>query len=182
MFISSPYIKYPVASLLCKILESKHDPGLSVRLLTRIRISDLIDGASDLEAFEKLLQLAEIYGQDVAIKCISNLHAKVYVFDENSAIVTSSNLTLSGLNSNIEYGIEVTERGTIQQILDDMNTYWHAAEPLTAVMIERVGNRLKTTESVVAVDQTFKQSKTHSQTSDSSIPVPSIGRRFAPRG
>ena len=182
LFISSPYIKYPVASLLCKILESKHDPGLSVQLLTRIRISDLIDGASDLEAFEKLFQLAEVHGQNVAVKCLSNLHAKVYIFDENSAIVTSSNLTPSGLKSNIEYGIEVTERGTIQNILDDMNTYWHAAEPLTAVMIKQVGNRLKTTESLVSVHQTLNQIKTHSQASNSQVPLPFIGRRVAPRG
>ena len=182
LFISSPFIKYSVASLLCKILESKHDSHLSVRLLTRIRISDLIDGASDLDAFEKLLQLAEISGNDVVVKCISNLHAKVYVFDENTAIVTSSNLTTSGLKSNIEYGIEVTERSTIQQILDDMNTYWHAAVPLTAVMIEQVGNRLITTESVVTADQTFRQSDIHSLTKKLSLPTPSIGKRFAPQG
>lgn len=182
LFISSPFIKYSVASLLCKILESKHDSHLSVRLLTRIRISDLIDGASDLDAFEKLIQLAEISGNDVAVKCISNLHAKVYVFDENTAIVTSSNLTTSGLKSNIEYGIEVTERSTIQQILDDMNTYWHAAVPLTAVMIEQVGNRLRTTESTVKVDQDLRQGDTSSLTSELSINVPSIGKRFAPQG
>ena len=182
LFISSPYIKFPVASLLCKILESKYNSPLSVQLLTRIRISDLIDGASDLEAFEKLLQLAEKSGLDVAVKCISNLHAKVYIFDENSAIVTSSNLTPSGLKSNIEYGIEVTERATIQQILNDMNTYWQAAEPLTTVMMERVGDRLRTTESIVTVDQTLKQTDMNSQTSNQSIPVPSIGKRFAPQG
>ncbi len=182
MFISSPYIKFPVASLLCKIFESKNDSRFSVRLLTRIRVSDLIDGASDLEAFEKLLQLEEISGQDVTVKCISNLHAKVYVFDENSAIVTSSNLTPSGLKSNIEYGIEVTEQDTIQQILEDMNTYWHAAETLTAVMIEQVGNRLKMTESVVTVDQALRQSEIDSHNRELSLPVPSIGKRFAPQG
>lgn len=177
LFISSPYIKFPVSSLLCKVLESKCDSPFSVQLLTRIRISDLIDGASDLEAFEMLLQLAEKSGLDVAVKCISNLHAKVYIFDENSAIVTSSNLTPSGLKLNVEYGIEVTERGTVQQIFDDMNTYWHAAEPLTAVMIKQVGNRLNTTESLVSVHQTLNQIKTHSQ-----VPLPFISRRFAPRG
>ena len=181
-FISSPFIKYPIASLFCKILQSKQNSRLSVQLLTRIRISDLIDGASDLEAFERLLQLAEIFGQDVAVKCIPNLHAKVYVFDENSAIVTSSNLTPSGLKSNIEYGIEVTERGTIQQILEDMNTYWNAAETLTAVMIEQVGDRLRTTESVVTVDQNSRQGDTPSLTSEPSIIAPFVGKRFAPQG
>ena len=181
LFISSPYIKFPVASLLCEILQSKQNSNLSVQLLTRIRISDLIDGASDLEAFEKLLQLAEIFGLDVVVKCMSNLHAKVYIFDGNSAIVTSSNLTPSGLKSNVEYGIEVTEQIAIRQILDDMSVYWRAAETLTAVMIEQVGKRLKTTESVVTVDEGLIQRRKHQLTKEPAISMPQIGKSFAPQ-
>ncbi len=177
LFISSPYIKYPVAGLLCEILQSKHNPNVSVEILTRVRIQDLIDGASDLEAFEKLLQLAEVPGLEVTVKCISNLHAKVYIFDENSAIVTSSNLTPSGLKSNVEYGIEITEQIAIQQILDDMYAYWSTAETLTVEMIEQVAERLEATESVVTVDQLLRQKKKHSP-----ISLPRIGKRLIPRG
>ena len=173
LFISSPYIKYPVAALLCEILQSKHNPNVSVEILTRVRIQDLIDGASDLEAFEKLLQLAEVPGLEVTVKCISNLHAKVYIFDENSAIVTSSNLTPSGLKSNVEYGIEITEQIAIQQILDDMYAYWSTAETLTVEMIEQVAEHLEATESVVTVDQLKKHSP---------ISLPRIGKRLIPRG
>ena len=182
LFISSPYIKYPVASLLCEILQLRQNPNVSVQILTRIRIQDLIDGASDLEAFEKLLQLAEVSGLKVAVKCISNLHAKVYIFDENSAIVTSSNLTPSGLKSNVEYGIEVTEQAVIRRIFDDMHAYWSAAETLTVEMIEQVAERLEATESVVTVDHLLKQKRKHSLTKTSSISVPRIGKRFVPRG
>ena len=150
--------------------------------MTRIRIQDLIDGASDLEAFEKLLQLAEVSGLEVTVKCMSNLHAKVYIFDENSAIVTSSNLTPSGLKSNVEYGIEVTERAAIRQILDDMSAYWFAAETLTVEMIEQVGERLEATESVVTVDQVLRQKRKHSLTKEPSISIPRIGKRFTPQG
>ena len=182
LFISSPYIKYPVAGLLCEILQSKHNPNVSVQILTRVRIQDLIDGASDLEAFEKLLQLAEVPGLEVTVKCISNLHAKVYIFDENSAIVTSSNLTPSGLKSNVEYGIEITEQVAIRQILDDMYAYWSTAEILTVEMIEQVAERLEATESVVTVNQLVRQKKKHSLTKTSSISVPQIGKRLMPRG
>ena len=109
--------------------------------------------------FEKLLQLEELEGVNAEIRCISNLHAKVYIFDQNSAIVTSSNLTSSGLKSNIEYGIEVTDPLAIQQILDDMAAYWSTAEILTAEMLEQVGERLETTESVVKVDQDTQERK-----------------------
>ena len=182
LFISSPYIKYPVAGLLCEILQSKQNPNLSVQILTRIRVQDLIDGASDLEAFEKLLQLSEVSGLEVTVKCLSNLHAKVYIFDENSAIVTSSNLTPSGLKSNIEYGIEITEQMAIRQILDDMYAYWSTAEILTVEMIEQVAERLEATESVVTVDQLLRQEKKHSLTKTSSISIPRIGKRLIPRG
>ena len=182
LFISSPYIKFPVASLLCEILQSKQNSTVSVQILTRIRISDLIAGTSDLEAFEKLVRLADTFGLDVAVKCMANLHAKVYIFDGHSAIVTSSNLTESGLKSNVEYGIEVTDQVAIRQILDDMSVYWGTAENLTAVMIEQFAERLKTTESVVKVDETKRKKRNYQQTKGPSISIPQIGRRFTPQG
>ena len=175
LFISSPYIKYPVAGLLNEVLRSKQNPNVSVQILTRIRVQDLIEGASDLEAFEKLLQLADVSGLKVTVKCLSNLHAKVYIFDENSAIVTSSNLTPSGLKSNVEYGIEVTEQGVIRHVLDDMYNYWSTAETLTVEMIEQVAKRLEVTESVVTVGQLPSEKKPP-------ISIPRIGKRSAPRG
>ena len=75
---------------------------------------------------------------NVVIKCASNLHAKVYIFDDSSAIVTSSNLTPSGMKSNIEYGIELVDPIAVRQILSDMDAYWLAAETVTPEMIKKV--------------------------------------------
>ena len=182
LYLSSPYIKNAVATLFYEVLRSKQDLNLSIQILTRIRIQDLIEGASDLEAFEKLLQLEELEGINAEVRCISNLHAKVYIFDENSAIVTSSNLTPSGLKSNIEYGIEVTDSTDIQQMLIDMRNYWDAAEILTTETLEQIGERLEITESVVKVDQAAQQRKNHLPIPNLSIPIQSIGKRFAPLG
>ena len=182
LYLSSPYIKSTVATLFYEVLRSKQDLNLSLQILTRIRIQDLIEGASDLEAFEKLLQLEELEGINVEVRCISNLHAKVYIFDENSAIVTSSNLTSSGLKSNIEYGIEVTDPTAIQQMLVDMGNYWDAAETLTTEMLEQVVERLETTESVVKVDQAAQQRENHSLIPNPSTPIRGIGKRLAPLG
>ena len=182
LYLSSPYIKNTVATLFYEVLRSKQNLNLSVQILTRIRIQDLIDGASDLEAFEKLLQLEELEGINAEIRCISNLHAKVYIFDQNSAIVTSSNLTPSGLKSNIEYGIEVTDPIAIQQMLDDMAAYWDTAEILTTEMLEQIGERLETTESIVKVNQDIQQRKNRLLTANPSTPIQGIGKRFAPLG
>jgi HEAT repeat protein len=141
-----------------------------------------MEGASDLEAFEKLLRLEELEGINAEVRCISNLHAKVYIFDEDSAIVTSSNLTASGLKSNIEYGIEVMDPVAIQQMLDDMGTYWNTAEILTTDILQQIGERLETTESVVKVDQAAQERKNRLSIGNSSTSVQSIGKRITPLG
>ena len=173
LFISSPYIKDPVATSLCEILQSKQDTNVSVQILTRFRTQDLIDGASDLEAFEKLLQLAEEPGLKITVKCISNLHAKVYIFDENSAIVTSSNLTRSGLNNNIECGIKVTEQAVIQRILGDMHAYWSDSNSKTLTI-----ECLEATKSAVMEDRERKRSLCETP----SVSVSQFGKRVSPRG
>ena len=150
--------------------------------MTRIKIQDLIEGASDLEAFEKLLEIDKLPGINAEVRCISNLHAKVYIFDENSAIVTSSNLTPSGLKSNIEYGIEVTDSIAIRQMLNDMEAYWHDAEALTMETIKEIWKRMQATESVVKVDRVGQAPEDRSLTANPSIPIQGIGKRLKPIG
>ncbi len=182
LYLSSPYIKNTIATFLYEILRSRTDLNISIKILTRIKIQDLIEGASDLEAFEKLLEIDKLPGIKAEIRCISNLHAKVYIFDEDSAIVTSSNLTPSGLKSNIEYGIEVTDSIAIRQMLDDMESYWHDAEILTMETIKEIWERMQATESVVKVNRVAQGPKEHSPTENSSISIKRIGKRLAPRG
>ena len=177
LFLSSPYIKTAVATFLYEVLRSKQNLNLSIQILTSINIPDIQGGASDLEAFEKLLQLEELDGINAEVRCIPNLHAKVYIFDEHSAIVTSSNLTPSGLNSNIEYGIEVTDPTAIQPMLVDMENYWNAAETLTSETLEQVR-----AESVVNVDQAAQQTENHLLIENSSTSIRGIGKRLAPLG
>ena len=182
LYLSSPYIKYTIASLLYEILRSKQDLNLSIKILTRIRIQDLIEGASDLEAFEKLLEIDKLHGINAEVRCIPNLHAKVYIFDEDSAIVTSSNLTPSGLKSNIEYGIEITDSAAVRQMLDDMETYWNNAEILTMEMLKEVRKRMQVTESIVNVNPIVQGPKDRLLTVNPSIPIQGIGKRLAPLG
>ncbi|RKU15013.1 hypothetical protein C6501_07285 [Candidatus Poribacteria bacterium] len=182
LYLSSPYIKNTIATFLYEILRSKPDLNLSIKILTRIKIQDLIEGASDLEAFEKLLEIDELPGIKAEVRCISNLHAKVYIFDEDSAIVTSSNLTPSGLKSNVEYGIEVTDSIAIRQMLNDMETYWHNAETLNMETIKEIWKRMQATESIVKVNRVAQGSKEHSPTEHSSITIKGVGKRLAPLG
>jgi len=54
---------------------------------------------------------------------LPKLHAKVYITDEHSAIVTSANLTGGGLNRNYEYGLKVLHIHTVQAIARDIVAY-----------------------------------------------------------
>jgi hypothetical protein len=58
------------------------------------------------------------------------LHAKVYVADDEAALVTSANLTVSGLNANYEYGVLLTERRVVRGILRDLDAYSRVGTPL----------------------------------------------------
>jgi DpnI-like restriction endonuclease/phospholipase D-like protein len=103
--VSSPYIgKY-----LCDAV-SQLGPKVAVRLLTRTLLGDFASNASDLNA---LCALAERSG---GIFSLSSLHAKVYVVDKKSALITSANATFSGMYRNRECGVEIKNRAVINTL------------------------------------------------------------------
>jgi hypothetical protein len=76
-----------------------------VRLLIYLSQMDIIAGASSLHSLGKLIKAG------VQCRCMSSgprLHAKVYIFGDHSAVVTSANLTRKALNKNIEVGIQLS--------------------------------------------------------------------------
>ena len=54
---------------------------------------------------------------------LANLHAKIYVVDNQVAIVTSSNLTNGGLWRNHEYGVWIEEPSIVHKISVDIRHY-----------------------------------------------------------
>ena len=54
---------------------------------------------------------------------IPRLHAKIYVADDTSAIVTSGNLTMASLLHNNEYGVGIFDRETVVAVQHDLNSY-----------------------------------------------------------
>jgi hypothetical protein len=78
--------------------------GREVHLLTYISRMDLITGASSLESLIKLVKAGVQCGY---ISDGPRLHAKVYLFDDQSAVVSSANLTRRALDENLEVGIHL---------------------------------------------------------------------------
>ena len=51
-------------------------------------------------------------------------YIKVYLIDNRAAVITSANLTSSGLTSNFEYGVLVEDEESVESIRKDMEQYF----------------------------------------------------------
>ena len=88
-------------------------------MLTNLHADRLIDGSLDIGALAWLCQ--QVPG--TTIRHLRYLHAKAYVADEHTAIVTSANLTNGGLFRNHELGVAITDPVGIKDIADDLREY-----------------------------------------------------------
>ena len=114
--IVSPFIK---AGALEDIRFGRAKP---VRVITRFNLSNFADGVSDIGALRILLD------RRASIRGIRNLHAKLYLFGEARAIVTSANLTAAGLARNHEFGIVTEAPAIIAKCLDYFEELWRLGQ------------------------------------------------------
>jgi len=101
------------------LLELKTD-NKAIDVVVRWRPEDLASGVTDLEIYPFLK------GKGCNLYVNSKIHLKLYIFESNSAITTSANLTAAGMfvsaNSNVETGshvkLNVFDWGNISALLD----------------------------------------------------------------
>ena len=105
MLIASPYVNRGIMEL--TNLASR---DVKRTLITRTDLRDFAMGASDLET----LRILERDG--VRIRSLIGLHAKIYIFDSASALVTSANATYSGMHRNWECGLGTTDASVVVQL------------------------------------------------------------------
>ena len=105
LLIGSPYVTDALLEL------SRLAPkGVSKRLVTRTKMGDFKMGMSSLDAICAFAEAgARVYS-------LNNLHAKIYVFDDSTALVTSANATQAGLRSNLECGLAINDSYTAEQL------------------------------------------------------------------
>jgi hypothetical protein len=143
LFLASPYIKTPEAEWVCGCIEkSGLKKTLRLQLLTDLRSSNVLGGSLDIAA----LRIFNTELPNCEIVNLPRLHAKIYVADEARAIVTSANLTPSGLDSNLEYGIGVNDMEMIRGIKCDYQRYARLGNRLTGRVInelEKVADGLR---------------------------------------
>lgn len=134
--IICPFIKNSVAERLLH----RSRPQL-IQVITRFDLNGFSDSVSDLSALRLLLENgAEIRG-------VKNLHAKLYLFGKSRVIVTSANLTESGLSRNHEFGFVAADAMIVNECLRYFDTLWSQAgenlvEARMAEWEQRVTNHL----------------------------------------
>ena len=70
------------------------------------------------------------------VRHLTNLHAKVYVADLHTAIVTSGNLTQGALHRNHEYGVRITDQRVLRRITDELQSLWDRARDISIRELE----------------------------------------------
>ncbi len=90
-----------------------------VTLITDLSPDAICQGATEPDAIDLVGQQVS----SVSVRHLPKLHAKVYVADERTAIVTSGNMTAGGLKHNYEYGIQLCEPDIVASIRHDLTAY-----------------------------------------------------------
>jgi hypothetical protein len=118
LLIASPFISRKPLEQIVEAAQRQQQP-FRVNLITNLAVDSLMNGFLDLEAVRFLAGSIP----DTSITYLPSLHAKMYVFDDKAAVVTSANLTMGGLISNYEYGVVFREPKMVSQVRNDLMKY-----------------------------------------------------------
>lgn len=109
--ITSPFVKEEI----CREIFDAKQSEAAFELVTSFKLMSVYSGSLDLSALEIILSA------DGTVKNFSKLHSKIYLFDNEKAVITSGNLTNGGLLKNYEYGLLIDDESLISDITDDFN-------------------------------------------------------------
>lgn len=117
VLLVSPFITEWPLNLLGSQFRGKEN--ICIRILTNLQIDSMVYGSLAPHALCNFCQSFP----ETQVTHLPGLHAKVYVRDEELAIVTSANLTEGGLIHNYEYGVQITDRSAVRAIVEDISEY-----------------------------------------------------------
>lgn len=94
-------------------------PAAARQLITRAHDLDYVHGVLDYEGLRQWVETgARLRVAD------RSLHAKICLFDDAAALVTSANLTDGGWDRNREVGIFSTDPGMVRELVGFFDTLW----------------------------------------------------------
>ena len=115
--VTSPFIS---RDALRAFVKSLSDPDeIDIVIGTTLSSASVMHGSLDIDA----LSWACSELPRLQLNHIPRLHAKIYIADDASAIITSGNLTMASLLHNNEYGVGIFDRDTVVKVKRDLNSY-----------------------------------------------------------
>lgn len=117
--ISSPFVTIDGVRFVQQRLSEPFRKSGAFNFVTNLSPINQIQGVTDPAA---LRTLSDNLPQ-LAIYHLPRLHAKAYIFDNQTAVITSGNLTSGGLNQNYEYGVLVTDSAITAEARNDILDY-----------------------------------------------------------
>lgn len=97
--LCAPFIKTGIINDIFKYKKR----NVNIKAVTNVKLMSFYRKVLDIDALSKIIiSDGELYNYPT-------LHAKIYIFDDNRLIITSANLTETGLKKNKEYGILTDE-------------------------------------------------------------------------
>jgi hypothetical protein len=131
--VVSPFIKVRAVERLL----SGTVPAL-IQVITRFHLGEMCDGINDAGALRLLLE------HGAKIRGIRNLHAKLYLFGDSRAIVTSANLTEAALTRNHEFGFVAGDREICRNCREYFDSIWaKAGTDLNLARLEKWEQRIE---------------------------------------
>lgn len=149
-FICSPYItSAPINQLVKTSNKKEFEKRIKIDILTNISFQNLIHGGTEISALLHLFDTKH----DISITYLPRLHAKVYIANQSSAIISSANFTYGGEKRNFEYGVEVTNSAVVQEIQQDMNEYSKLGVNVTKSELENIKNQVEDIKHTIQNEQ-----------------------------
>ena len=136
--IVAPFITEQPLRRFASLLNANSLPQIS--LLTNLREESLLQGSLDSKAIAQFCQ--EI--PTTTVRHLPGLHAKAYVADEHTAIITSGNFTSGSLYRNYEYGIRVDDTNIVRKIADDLQEYGNLGALVSYEELDHLGKVAET--------------------------------------
>lgn len=119
LVICSPYISRRPCVQVAKHLQTRGRERVIVHVLTDLSRDNLMSGSTDIGGLVLLCSSLP----NASVRFLPHLHAKVYLADFCSAIVTSGNFTDGGLIRNREYGLLLKDEAIVSEIRTDIMGY-----------------------------------------------------------
>lgn len=130
IILVNPFIDVEVAQKICDNIN-----GAKLKVLLRGSNFNNMKGAF-------VLELLKSHGTE--IRSVNNLDAKILIFDSCKVVFTSSSLTETSLNLNLESGILFEdEKFVAGYVLPAVSSYWENAEIVDTNTIEEINRSLK---------------------------------------